>query len=147
MKDHGREHVTVLRHLHDVLTGMVQVNLTLPRHHAENVEREKHARGMQLAIRLIEEAGDYVIAMNFGVRLKRELRVCLVALGREAQIVELDLVDSGLSNVFGERKIVRLDVSVRRIRPHQLSIFAPWLMQLARLDSESAVVPGNVVVA
>src|SRR5258708_12358651 len=126
---------------------MVQVNLTLPRHHAENVEREQHARRMQFAVSLIEEAGDYVIAMNFGVRLKRKLRVCLVALGREAHVVEVNLAPSGLSNILGEGKIVRLDVRVRRIRPYQLSVFAPRLMQLARLDGESAVVPGNVVVA
>src|SRR5258708_26482817 len=63
----GREHHTVLRHLRDVLTGMVQIDLTLPRQTAKDVEREQNARGMQFAVSLIEEAGDYVIAMNFGV--------------------------------------------------------------------------------
>src|SRR5258708_16143079 len=100
---------------------MVQVNLTLPCHHAENVEREKHARGMQLAVRLIEEAGDYIVAMNLGVGLIRKLRVCLVALGREAHVVELNLVHSGLSNIFAERNILPLSLSVRTIRPHHLS--------------------------
>ena len=61
--DHGREHVAILRHAYDVLSGVRQVHRTLPRHYAKHVEREQHARRMQLGVGMLQEVGNHVRAM------------------------------------------------------------------------------------
>src|SRR5208283_4578827 len=67
--DHGREHVAVLGHSDDVLTGMGQVNRALPGHHAEYVEREQDAGWVNLRVGALQESGDHVGALNvFGTR-------------------------------------------------------------------------------
>ena len=58
--NHGREHVTVLGHADNVLTGMGQVHWTLPCHDAKHVEREEHAGGVNLCIGMFQEVGNYV---------------------------------------------------------------------------------------
>ena len=65
--DHGREHVTVLGHLHDVLAGMVQVHGALPSHNAKHVERYQHTHGVQVGVGPFQKPGDHVVTMQLGV--------------------------------------------------------------------------------
>ena len=62
--DHGAEHVAVVGHADDVLPGVGEVNLALPGHHAEDVEREQDAGGMELGIGFFQEGGDDVGALR-----------------------------------------------------------------------------------
>src|SRR5208283_6055674 len=62
--DHGREHVTVPGHGYNVLSGVREIDLTLPGHDSEDVEREQGAGGMDLGIGAAEEVRDHIRALN-----------------------------------------------------------------------------------
>src|SRR5437667_5673650 len=50
--DHRRDHITIFRHAHDVLPGVRKVNLALPRHHSESMDRfELITKGSGVVIR------------------------------------------------------------------------------------------------
>ena len=87
--DHGAEHVAVVGHADDVLSGMGEVDLALPGHHAEDVEREQDAGGMEFGVGLFQEGGDDVGALRAaGCRLWRRLDTDLFAL---RALVAIDL--------------------------------------------------------
>jgi hypothetical protein len=48
--NHGREHIAELGHADDVLPGVVQVNLPLPGHNPENIQRQQNALGMKRGV-------------------------------------------------------------------------------------------------
>ena len=76
---------------------MRQIDVALPRHNSEYIERDQDAFRMQLLIRTIKEVGDYISALPIRMcRLEMELRVRLVPFSRKTHIVELDLVGSRL---------------------------------------------------
>ncbi len=62
--DHGAEDVAVVGHADDVLSGMGEVDGALPGHHAEDVEGEQDAGGMELGVGLLQECGDDVGALG-----------------------------------------------------------------------------------
>ena len=95
--DHGRKHVAVLGHPHDVLPGVRQVDRTLPRHHAEDIQGEQRTRGVQFGVSMFQEVRDDIRPMPVGViRLEHKAGVLLVAFSGEAHIVELHFVRARL---------------------------------------------------
>ena len=50
--------------LDDVLSGVREVDLTLPCHHAEDVEAKQDTRWMEFGVGFLEEAGDHVGALD-----------------------------------------------------------------------------------
>src|SRR6476646_2500197 len=84
--------------------------------------------------------------MHFGVFLEGELRVGLVAFGREADVVKLDLVHTRRGNVFGQGYVVILDFLMGAVRPDQLAVLAPRLVQASGLDSQRTMVLGDIIV-
>ena len=62
--DHGAENVAVTRHLDDVLPGVGQIDITLPRHHPEDIERQQDACRMEFRVRFLQKAGDNVRALR-----------------------------------------------------------------------------------
>ena len=51
--DHGAEDVAVVGHADDVLSGVGEVDLALPGHHAEDVEGEQDAGGVEFGVGLL----------------------------------------------------------------------------------------------
>lgn len=71
-------------HRHDVLPRVRQVNRPLPCHHPKYIKREQRPSRMDLAIRPLDEIGDYVRPLPIRMlHLKIEARVFLVALGEK----------------------------------------------------------------
>ena len=119
--DHGRKHIAILRHAHDVLTGMGQVYRALPGHDAEHVERQQRARGVKLGVGVLQEVGNDVRAMPFRMlRLEVEAGVFLVAFGREAHVIELNFVGTGFGRLPGQSDVVLLHLRLRGIGPTSL---------------------------
>jgi hypothetical protein len=130
--DHGREHIAVLGHGNDVLTGVRQIDGTLPGHDSEDVEREQDSGGMDLGVGPVEEVG-----YDFGTLLVRmfsliiESSIFLVAFGRKADVVELNFVDSRLGDEFRQGDVVILDFGVRGVSPDEFAVFTPGLIGAA----------------
>src|SRR5215472_13775290 len=126
---------------------MPEIDLSLPGHDAEDVEREQHAHGVELAVGAIQEVGDHDITLQFRILLESELGVGLVALSGEADVIELDLIYTRTGDIFRQSQVVILNLQVGDVSPHQFSVFAPRLVEAARLDCQSAVILGDVVIA
>ena len=62
--DHGAEDVAVVGHADDVLSGVGKVDLALPGHHAEDVEAQQDARGVEFGVGFFQEGGDDVGALR-----------------------------------------------------------------------------------
>ena len=146
--DHGREHIAVLGHGDDVLTGVRQIDGTLPGHDSEDVEREQDPGGMDLSVGPVEEIGD-----DFGTRLVRMLglviegSIFLVAFGGKADVVKLNFVDSGLGDEFRQGDVVILDFGVRGVGPDELAVFTPGLIGAAGLYREFGMSGDEVLIA
>ena len=146
--DHGREHVALLGHAHDVLPGMSQVHVALPRHHPEDVQREQRPLRVHLGIGLVQEVGDHVRARPLGMlALEGEARVLLVALGGEAHVVELHLVGARRRRLPRQRDVVLLHLAVRGVGPHQLAVLPPGLPRAPRAHRQLGMVLHQLLVA
>ena len=122
--DHGREHVAVAGHLHDVLPGMREVDGTLPCHHAKDIEREQDAGGVKFAVGFFQESGDDVGALDavgFGLR----------ALGSELCIPGYGFGLRSLGLRWRCRLSYGPSVGFRR---RQDDIFVLWLPRLVTSD-------------
>src|SRR5581483_12048735 len=83
--NHRRKDVAELGHANDVLPGVGEINLPLPGHDAEDVERKQNAFRMERRIGATKEISNDVGALPFRMRLhETELGVFLIALSREA---------------------------------------------------------------
>src|ERR1700733_4600644 len=76
-----------------------------------------------------------------------ELGVFLVAFGGEADVVELDFVDTQAGYVFGEGNVVVLDFGVAGIGPDEFAVFPPGRFVLAGLDGQFGVLDDQELVA
>ena len=146
--NHGREHVAGARHADDVLPGMGKIHRPLPRHHPENVQREQHAAGVQLAVSARQKIADHIGAGARRASSSRrhrifccaaftrrahvgEARIGLVAFGREADIIELDLIGAAGGHKLCQRQVVILHRRIGGIGPHQLAVLPPRLWAFA----------------
>ena len=92
---------------------MVQIDGALPGHDSKNIQRQQHARGVQLRVGARKEAGNHVGALPLGMALhERKLRIFLVTLGREANIVELDLIGPRTGYILRQGQLVILHFGV-----------------------------------
>jgi len=108
----------MLCHSDNVLSGVREVDRALPRHHTKYVERQQHARRVQLSIGSAQEVADYVAAMpGWVLGLESESGVFLIAFSREANIVELHFIHTRQGCLLRERNIVILHLDLRRIGP------------------------------
>src|SRR6185437_1560881 len=68
--------------------------------------------------------------------LEGEAGVFLVAFGREADIIELDLIRSACDGCFGQSNVVFLYFDPRGVGPDQLAVLAPGLAVFLRLHRQ-----------
>src|ERR1700676_4617512 len=61
------------------------------------------------------------------IRLEGEKSIFLVAFGREADVVKLNFVHTGLGYELGQSNVVILHLRVRGISPDKFAILAPGL--------------------
>src|ERR1700756_2034075 len=89
---------------------------------------------MQFGVAALEEVGNDVRTLPlrmFGLEV--EAGVFLVAFGREADVVELDLVHAGVGDVLSQSDVVFLDLGIRGVSPNQLAVLAPRQAGAVRL--------------
>ena len=123
--DHGADHVHVLGDGGHVLAGQDQVLHPVPGHDAVQVRRNAHAQRRQHGAGLGQEPGDDLPATQ-GRTVQVTGPVAPPAVGGEAHVVELDLVDTGRSQFPGQGQVVFPHGRVRRIDPHAAA-FRPGL--------------------
>src|SRR5579859_317378 len=83
---------------------------------------------MQLRVRAREKIGNHVGALPLRMALHEgKLRVFLIALGRETNVIELNFVCSGAGHELGQGKIIILHPGIGRIAPDQFAVLAPGL--------------------
>src|SRR6185437_7510762 len=98
--------VAILCHADDVLAGVREVHLALPRHHTKNIQRKQSAFRVQSSVRTLQEVSNYVGTLPVRMYLlEGEAGVFLVAFGREADIIELDLIRSTCDGCFGQSNV------------------------------------------
>src|ERR1022692_943091 len=79
--------------------------------------------------------------------LKREAGIFLIALGSEADVVELNLIRAGLGHELGQSDVVILNFGIRRIGPYQLAVFTPGLLVSLRLYGQLGMLDHHALVA
>src|SRR5579859_1471414 len=91
---------------------------------------------MQLGVGAREKIGNHIGALPLRMALHEgKLRVFLVALGREANVIELNFVCSRSGNEPGQGKIVILHPEIGWVAPDKLAVLTPGLRRgLARRD-------------
>ena len=117
--DHRVDGVHVLR---DPLRDLADAEVAR-RSEAEEVRRDAHAERLQPLGGVVDELGDHPAG-----RRRRLVRVddrVDVAVGGEAHVVELDLVEAGAGGDLGDRDVVVPDALVVRVRPTEACVVVP----------------------
>ena len=117
--DHRVDRVDVLR---DPLRELPDPEVAR-RREPEDVGRDTHAERLEPLRGVVDELGDHP-----GRRRRRLARVddpLDVPVGREAHVVELDLVEAGARRHLGNRDVVVPDPPVIRVRPPEPGVVAP----------------------
>ena len=87
--------------------------------------------GCSSRVSMFQEIGNDVGPMpGRMLGLEHEAGIFLIALGREAHIVKLNLVHARLGRLLGQSDIVFLHLGLRRVGPDQLAVFPPGLTGL-----------------
>src|SRR5215469_1512910 len=127
---------------------MRKIHLALPSHHSKNIQREQHTLPTECAVGMLQEICNYIGAFPAGVlSLKNEAGIFLIALRREANIVELNFIYAGLGSAPGERDVVFLNLGVGRICPDEFAIFPPGLTRPTRIDRQFRMCDYQVFIA
>ena len=79
--------------------------------------------------------------------LESELGILLIALGREAHVIKLDLVHARARHQAGQSEVILLRLGIRGIDPRQLPVLPPRLAGAPRVHRELGMVLGLVGVA
>ena len=97
------------------------------------------------------DPGSLRMTASFDYRFRRvlvsERGVFLIAFGGEADVIELDFIDSGLGDEFGEGDVVVLHLGVGGIGPDELAVFAPGLPGIARFYGQFRMARDQVLIA
>src|ERR1035441_10928860 len=109
----------MLRHGNDVLSGVSQVDRTLPCHHSKNVQRQQNTPRMNLSIGTLQEIGDDLGALRLCwmicvLGLKIETCILLVAFGRETHVVKLHFIHARLRPELRQGNVVILHLCIDR---------------------------------